>query len=97
MYLTFDDGPSAENTSAVLDVLKSRNIKATFFVGGQNVRKHPDVARRIVAEGHTIGIHCNRHDYEQIYQSTASYLEDFNEAYKTVLEVTGVMLLLVIR
>lgn len=90
MYLTFDDGPSAENTAAVLDVLKARNIKATFFLVGENVRKNPEVAKRIAAEGHTIGIHCNRHDYEQIYQSTASYLEDFNEAYKTVLEVTGV-------
>ncbi|MFR5011787.1 MAG: polysaccharide deacetylase family protein [Acutalibacteraceae bacterium] len=53
MYLTFDDGPSAENTSAVLDVLKARNIRATFFVVGENVRKHPDVAKRIAAEGHT--------------------------------------------
>ncbi len=54
MYLTFDDGPSAENTAAVLDVLKDRNIKATFFVVGENVKKNPGVARRIVAEGHTI-------------------------------------------
>lgn len=90
MYLTFDDGPSAENTSAVLDVLKARNIKATFFVVGQNVRKHPDVARRIVAEGHTIGIHCNRHDYKALYESRDSYLADFEEAYRAVLEVTGV-------
>ena len=90
MYLTFDDGPSAENTAAVLDVLKDRNIKATFFVVGENVKKNPEVARRIVAEGHTIGIHCYSHDYKQLYESTASYLEDFNEAYKTVLEVTGV-------
>lgn len=90
MYLTFDDGPSAENTSAVLDVLKARNIKATFFVVGENVRKHPDVARRIVAEGHTIGIHCNRHDYRELYESRDSYLADFEEAYRAVLEVTGV-------
>ena len=90
MYLTFDDGPSAENTSAVLDVLKARNIKATFFVVGENVRKHPDVAKRIVAEGHTIGIHCNRHDYKELYESRDSYLADFEEAYRAVLEVTGV-------
>lgn len=90
MYLTFDDGPSAENTSAVLDVLKARNIKATFFVVGENVRKHPDVAKRIAAEGHTIGIHCNRHDYKELYESRDSYLADFEEAYRAVLEVTGV-------
>lgn len=90
MYLTFDDGPSEENTAAVLDILKKKNIKATFFVVGENVEKHPDVARRIVEEGHTIGIHCNCHDYEKIYASVDSFLEDFEEAYNTVYEVTGV-------
>lgn len=90
MYLTFDDGPSAENTNAVLDILKEKNVKATFFVVGENVRKHPEVARRIVAEGHTIGIHCNSHDYDVIYESVDSYLEDFAAAYDAVYEVTGV-------
>lgn len=90
MYLTFDDGPSQDNTTAVLDILKAHNIKATFFVVGENVRKHPEVARRIVEEGHTIGIHCNRHDYDVIYESVESYLADFQEAYDAVYEVTGV-------
>ena len=90
MYLTFDDGPSEENTSAVLDILKEHDIKATFFVVGENVRKHPEVARRIVEEGHTIGIHCNHHDYKEIYESVDSYLEDFQAAYDAVYEVTGV-------
>ncbi len=89
MYLTFDDGPSAENTSAVLDILKEHNIKATFFVIGENVRRHPEVARRIVEEGHTIGIHCNRHVYDEIYESVEAYLADFQEAYDAVYEVTG--------
>lgn len=89
MYLTFDDGPSAENTTAVLDILKTHNIHATFFVVGENVRKNPEVARRIVAEGHTIGIHCNCHEYETIYQSADAYIADFEEAYRTVVEVTG--------
>lgn len=89
MYLTFDDGPSEENTNTVLDILKARNIKATFFVVGENVRKHPETARRIVAEGHTIGIHCNRHEYEEVYQSVDSYIKDFEEAYRAVHEVTG--------
>lgn len=89
MYLTFDDGPSEENTSAVLDILKENNIKATFFVVGENVRKHPEVAKRIVEEGHTIGIHCNSHEYGKIYASVDSYLEDFQEALDAVYEVTG--------
>lgn len=90
MYLTFDDGPSAENTTAILDILKERDIKATFFVVAQNVEKNPEVARRIVEEGHTIGIHCSNHEYETIYQSVESYVADFEEAYQTVLDVTGV-------
>ncbi|MCH5344427.1 MAG: N-acetylmuramoyl-L-alanine amidase [Acetatifactor sp.] len=90
MYLTFDDGPSEENTNAVLDILKERGIHATFFVIGENVRSHPEVAQRIVAEGHTIGIHCNSHKYEDIYASVDSYLADFEEAYQIVYETTGV-------
>ncbi len=90
MYLTFDDGPSQENTCAVLDVLKERGIHATFFVVGENVKKHPEVARRIVEEGHTIGIHCNSHVYETLYESAESYLADFEEARSIVKEVTGV-------
>lgn len=90
MYLTFDDGPSEENTSAVLDILKARGIKATFFVVGENVVKRPEVARRIVEEGHTIGIHCYNHDYKELYKSVDSFLEDFQKAYDAVYEVTGV-------
>lgn len=90
MYLTFDDGPSAENTNAVLDILAEKSIKATFFVVGKNVEKHPEVARRIVQEGHTIGIHSNTHDYNVIYESVESYLEDFEAACSIVKEVTGV-------
>ncbi len=90
MYLTFDDGPSVENTSAVLNILKERNIQATFFVVGENVKKHPEIARRIVEEGHTLGIHCNNHDYRVIYESVESYVADFEEAHRIVQEVTGV-------
>ncbi len=90
MYLTFDDGPSAENTVAILDILKEKNIKATFFVIGENVEKHPEVAKRIVEDGHTIGIHCYRHDYEELYSDADSYLEDFLKAREVVYETTGV-------
>ncbi len=89
MYLTFDDGPDGENTEKILDILKDNNVKATFFVIGEYVRKYPDITRRIVAEGHAIGIHCDVHDYGNLYQSAESYLEDFENARQTVLEVTG--------
>lgn len=90
MYLTFDDGPSAENTDKILDILKERKIKATFFLVGENVEKRPEVARRIVREGHAIGIHCYSHDYKSIYASVDSYVEDFRKAWQAVKDATGV-------
>ncbi len=90
MYLTFDDGPSVENTNRVLDVLKEREMKATFFLVGENVRKHPEVVQRIVAEGHSIGIHCDNHDYKTVYASVDSYIQDFEAAHQTVYDLTGI-------
>ena len=90
MYLTFDDGPVAGKTDVVLDVLKEKGIKATFFVVGKNVEKNPELAKRIVEEGHTIGIHCYQHDYDVLYKDAESYLEDFEKVRQIVLEVTGV-------
>lgn len=90
MYLTFDDGPSAENTARVLDILKEYDIHATFFLVGENVKKHPEIAKRIAEEGHTIGIHCNSHEYKTLYASVDSYVSDFEEAHRIVQEVTGV-------
>lgn len=90
MYLTFDDGPSEENTARVLDILKERNIKATFFLVGENVKQHPEMARCIVEEGHTIGIHSNTHDYEAIYENAESFMQDLETAHQIIYEVTGV-------
>jgi peptidoglycan-N-acetylglucosamine deacetylase len=59
--MTFDDGPSAENTPRLLEMLKQRNIKATFFLIGQNVASNPDIVRRILAEGHEVGNHSWTH------------------------------------
>lgn len=92
MYLTFDDGPSAECTGRVLDVLKKYDVKATFFVIGfdPNSERKKELLRRIVAEGHTIGIHTYSHDYDLIYSSVDAYLEDFNKVHELVYEATGV-------
>lgn len=90
MYLTFDDGPSAEYTDTILDVLAKYEIKATFFLVGENVEKRPEVAKRIAEEGHTIGIHCYSHAYDDIYDSVESYVEDFEKAYQVIYETTGV-------
>lgn len=59
--LTFDDGPDPEYTPKILDALKAAGAKATFFVIGENVESHPDIVRRILAEGHSIGNHSFTH------------------------------------
>ena len=59
--LTYDDGPSSRNTPALLDALAEHNVCATFFLIGEHVRKHPDLARRVAAGGHVIGNHTAMH------------------------------------
>jgi peptidoglycan/xylan/chitin deacetylase (PgdA/CDA1 family) len=59
--LTFDDGPHAQGTPAVLAVLAGRGTSATFFLVGEQVLRNPTIAREIVAAGHRIGLHCHRH------------------------------------
>jgi peptidoglycan-N-acetylglucosamine deacetylase len=61
LYLTFDDGPIPGPTEFVLDILKKNTVKATFFCIGDNVRKHPSVFNRILAEGHCVGNHTFNH------------------------------------
>lgn len=90
IFLTFDDGPSP-NTDRILDVLKEKGVKATFFVTAQNPsEENMNRMKRIVDEGHTIAIHSYTHDYHQIYASVEAYLDDFYKMYQKIYEVTGV-------
>jgi peptidoglycan/xylan/chitin deacetylase (PgdA/CDA1 family) len=59
--LTFDDGPCATATPAVLELLKEHAVRATFFMIGERVRRHPDLARRVLHEGHQVANHSDRH------------------------------------
>lgn len=61
VYLTFDDGPVPGPTEFVLDQLTRFSIRATFFCIGDNIRKHPDIFRRILADGHSVGNHTVNH------------------------------------
>lgn len=61
IYLTFDDGPIPEVTPWVLEMLRKFEAKATFFCIGDNVRKHPEIFRQVVAEGHAVGNHTFNH------------------------------------
>ncbi len=63
--LTFDDGPHPETTPRVLDLLREAGVKATFFVLGAKVERHPDIVRAIVLAGHTLGVHG--YDHGRLY------------------------------
>lgn len=61
LVLTYDDGPSQELTPQILDLLRSRGARATFFVMGRAARRHPEIVDRIVREGHAVGCHSDQH------------------------------------
>lgn len=88
-YLTFDDGPTENITPQILDVLRRYNVKATFFEVGSLIKANPDVARRVYEEGHLIANHSNGHNYEKLYASTESFINEINECYEIIKSVTG--------
>jgi peptidoglycan/xylan/chitin deacetylase (PgdA/CDA1 family) len=59
--LTFDDGPSASDTPRLLDILRDKKVKATFFVVGERAEQHPEIVRRACAEGHLVANHTWSH------------------------------------
>ena len=87
--LTFDDGPSA-NTDRVLEILDRYGVKATFFVVGRTGEADQERMRKIVAAGHTIGMHSWSHSYRSLYASVESFLGEFNDLYQWIYQVTGV-------
>ena len=88
VYLTFDDGPSAR-TAEVLDILKEKDARATFFVVGNSSDEAKTLLNRIVDEGHTLAMHSNSHKYTQIYASVEDYLADMYEVFTLIKETTG--------
>jgi peptidoglycan-N-acetylmuramic acid deacetylase len=89
IYLTFDCGYENGNTEAILDALKKHNASATFFVVGHYLESAPDLVKRMVAEGHTVGNHTYHHpDMSQISDKAAfqKEMDDVRSLYK---EVTG--------
>ena len=87
--MTFDDGPHAENTPRLLDMLKKRDIKATFFVVGQCVVEHPAIMKRIVAEGHEIANHSWSHPLLTKMGEDAVTTQ-IQKTHDAIVETTGV-------
>jgi peptidoglycan/xylan/chitin deacetylase (PgdA/CDA1 family) len=88
VYLTFDDGPDPRWTPAVLDALAAHKIRATFFVVGRKVEDHPDLAKRIVAEGHSLQNHTWSHsDLTELPRRDA--MEEVARTNEVIKNVTG--------
>ncbi len=89
VYLTFDCVPGS-NTEAILNVLNQYQIKATFFVTGDESEEAKAIYQRIVNEGHTLGMHSYSNQYHTIYASADAFYQDYKEISDYLYEVTGV-------
>jgi peptidoglycan-N-acetylglucosamine deacetylase len=86
--LTVDDGPWPETTEQMLDIFKQNDVKATFFWIGKSLESSPEIARRVVAEGHAIGNHTWHHWYDPMDPVTAT--NEIDRTAKLIYETTGV-------
>ena len=89
LALTFDDGPSGPITQSLLDGLRTRGVKATFFVCGYRIGRYPQTLQRIAEEGHEIGLHSCCHTYMQ-RMTKQEALDDLIECREAVTECCGV-------
>ncbi|NMM63188.1 polysaccharide deacetylase [Clostridium sp. P21] len=89
VYLTFDDGPSTNNTPKILNILKKYNIKATFFVIGQSAEQNKQLVKRELSEGHVIGNHTYTHDMHYVYSSTKAFISDLDKCDNVLKSIIG--------
>ena len=87
-YLTFDDGPNV-NTNGILDVLKEKNVKATFFLLGSSIVEHNQETKRISDEGHAIGVHSMTHNFDSVYASPDSFIHEMTITNDLIEEIVG--------
>lgn len=87
--LTFDDGPDSRSTNAILDCLAHLGVRATFFVLAPNVERAPQVARRIIADGHEIAVHGYRHQ-SALVRTARQLTDDIRRTIGRVEDTTGI-------
>lgn len=90
IYLTFDDGPSYGVTENVLNILKKYNVKATFFVVGNQIKGKEYILKRIYNEGHSIGLHSYTHYYKSIYPNQDAFVSEMIKTSNEVNRVLGI-------
>jgi peptidoglycan/xylan/chitin deacetylase (PgdA/CDA1 family) len=87
--LTYDDGPSPAHTPALLDLLAAHNVHATFFLMGEHVLRHPQLARRIAEAGHTLGNHTHTHPNLAL-TSPKKARQELELCQQVIVETTGI-------
>ena len=90
VYITIDDGPYLQSTPHLLDVLKSENIKVTFFDIGKQIEQFPSLLKAEYEQGHSIGNHTYSHVYSSIYKSPDSFLADIQKNDDLIFKVIGI-------
>jgi peptidoglycan/xylan/chitin deacetylase (PgdA/CDA1 family) len=88
--LTFDDGPSLHHTESLLEILANKRARAIFFMLGENVAKYPQLARKVLEQGHVIG----NHSYSHVYMTKVSAVEARQQLQRTsklIADTTGVV------
>jgi peptidoglycan-N-acetylglucosamine deacetylase len=89
VYLTFDDGPNQE-LNQILDILKAKNAKGTFFMIEPQMKPYQGVVERLVKEGHYPALHSVTHDKNKVYGSPLKMINEMEQTRKTLLALTGV-------
>lgn len=88
-YLTFDDGPNISITPKVLDILKSENVKSTFFVIGKYVDSHPEIVKRAYEEGHYIANHTYSHNNNTLYKNEENFVNEIKRTEQAIGNAIG--------
>jgi len=89
VFLTFDDGPTAECTNRVLDTLKEYGVKGTFFCVGKQVVENKEILKRINSEGHLIGSHTMNHTWKYSFSSLKDVTYEIESGDKAIEQVIG--------
>lgn len=88
VYLTFDDGPNT-NTPKILDLLNQYNMKATFFLLEDKIQSNPDIVKRMLSEGHSIGLHGQSHEKKLFYANNSSVLNEISNTRISLKNIVG--------
>lgn len=87
--LTFDDGPSSQRTSELLDILREFNVEATFFVVGKHAEQHPELLQRALSEGHVIGNHTYSHPLLFCFLAPRRLRFEIEQGQETIERICG--------